>query len=161
MLPGMGSESLPVSRLEKLQIEVVGFEIRLPLVVLFTLNLSPAPSLPHKGTVGAKRRRGGCGQERRRQRCGSKGHCCQFHGNREAKEGVGVENKVRGSKTVWINDHLLRYLLEEIINEALPMSFLPLCGGRCTMIPIMEMNEKRYSKLKALIHSHRCIRLGN
>ena len=49
MLPGMGSESLPVSRLEKLQIEVVGFEIRLPLgLVLFTLNLSPAPSLPHK-----------------------------------------------------------------------------------------------------------------
>lgn len=56
-------------------------------LVPFTLNLSPAPSLPHKGTVGAKRRRGGCVQERRDRGVAVKG---------TATSSLGIERLRRG-----------------------------------------------------------------
>lgn len=57
------------------------------------------------------------------------------------RDGVGGEQS-KGNKTDWINNHLLRYLLEEAINKALSMYFLTLSGGRYTIVSTMQMNEE-------------------
>lgn len=50
----------------------------------------------------------------------------QFHGDREVK---GWRGQSRESKTDWVNNHLLRYLLEETIDHLLRIFSLCLGAG--------------------------------